>query len=181
MKKPTLFNLLDINNAPELEGVTEDTQFGATAKSSGIELYQVIPERIVKSTRKTTAPSRPKPRGIMPRELVRYIDLLKLADSLYRRAECSARARRSEWRGPRPAARELGPNGRKSLHGEVERAYDNALELLEQILADTPATVLPWLDRYVVFGQCSDYSPSPDPDGVPRVITVRSMYKRKVF
>lgn len=173
MKKPTHFNLLDTDDTPESDGVNEETESGANAKSYKIELYRVIPEKLEKSKGRTNGTTPWRPRGEMPRELYEYVDCLRRADKLFARSGNGALVRRS-------GTRLFGPKLQASVAGEAERAYERALELLEQMMGETPA-IYAWLDRQVVFGWPHDSSPTPDPEGVPRVITSRSRYKRKAF
>lgn len=177
MKKPLPSNFPDFF-APELDGPYANIEIGASSKPRKIELYQIIPDKPAKRTPKKVVQTKPKPRGPIPRDLTEYVNLIQLADKLYRRAENSKGSPRGVGHRPRASARKIGPFQQVTFHGEAERAYERALELLEQLFDYEPGVILPWLDRFVIFGRCSNLNPSPDPEGVPRVITIRSKYKR---
>jgi hypothetical protein len=86
-----------------------------------------------------------------------YNRRLRTADLLYGRAE-GTRVRK-----------------RKTLHHAAEQAYERALESLQELLGDQPGLQI-FLDRAVSFDM--DDAPSPDPDGVPRVVSSKSIYAR---
>lgn len=99
-------------------------------------------------------------------ELAEYDSLLKVADSLYRRAEYA--------RSPRPAkSRGVGLNPKKSLHTRAEGAYENAVEFLHEVAYLCPA-IINWLDRAVIPGQIDEIS--TEPESVPRLITSKSQH-----
>ncbi|MCX7164799.1 MAG: hypothetical protein NTV11_00810 [Rhodocyclales bacterium] len=110
--------------------------------------------------------SRPVPRYIVS-ILKPYIAELERADFLYARAESS---RSNHCSG----SSYVGLHPKRTLACQAENAYDRAHELLEQLVESYPE-ILMWLDRPVKFGQVNG-TLSPDPEGVPRLITSRSQY-----
>ena len=96
-----------------------------------------------------------------------YLAILKRADFLYARAESS----RSDHRS---GSSYVGLHPKKSLACQAENAYDDAHEELQQVLEEYPDAIS-YLDRPVRFGMVEG-TLSPDPEGVPRLITSRSQY-----
>ena len=100
-------------------------------------------------------------------ELKQYEARLEPADRLYALAERSHRSgfsiRRRRW-----------PIRTKSLHTRAESAYEDAILYIKQAVVMHPGIVV-WLDR-PVNGDELDSDLSPEPDGVPRLITSKSQY-----
>lgn len=113
---------------------------------------------------KQLSPS-PMPRHIAS-VLYKYAELLRVADDLYRRAERngSTYCTEIEYVGLRP---------KKSIHNQAANAYERALEFLDEECSEQPGMVT-WLDRPYMAGH--ETTASPDPEGVPRLITSRSPY-----
>lgn len=91
-----------------------------------------------------------------PDDLVEYEQLLKKAILLYNRAEAASLRADQSARG---------------LHEKAEVAFEKALRRLQEMIAQDPSLQM-WLDRHCDFTAIGNLS--PDPIGVPRVITSRS-------
>lgn len=166
-------------NIQQRDAERDGNKFGTGPMQDRIELYRVATENPDTPVRRIFHESRPKPHGSMPQELDEYIRRVQFADLAYGRAERGARLQRGIARGPHPSASKLGPFQRKTLSMKAEEAYQRALEYLEELICFCPGLVWYWLDRNVNFAHPID-APSPDPDGVPRVVTVRSKYRRNI-
>ncbi|MBS1196491.1 MAG: hypothetical protein H6R18_276 [Proteobacteria bacterium] len=120
---------------------------------------------------------RAKPYGRMPSELERYADLIKAADCLFSRAKaCRDKTYPRSVGFMLPPMHLRGLTAKELRYCEAENAYDDALEKLAEMLSDEPGLAI-WLDRPARFGQ-NDGTVSANPDGVPRLITSRSVHAR---
>jgi hypothetical protein len=109
-----------------------------------------------------------KMRGTLPSCLKRYIDCLRRADLLHARAETRGKAANRPLYG-------LQAFRRSPLSRTAAQEYEYALEILEELLSERPEMQC-WLDRPARFD--SDGCISPDPAGVPRLITSHSRFAR---
>jgi hypothetical protein len=115
-----------------------------------------------------------------PKELDRYIELLRLANLSYQRAETTPVTDRTR-RGADNST------GKERLYKQAEREFETALtylyELLEGNDKQLAEEVRLWLDRDV--NTALGHEPSLDPQSVPRVkgsrsqFTIKTEYKSK--
>lgn len=108
----------------------------------------------------------------------KYLDKLDLADSYHfsaLRTPPNVKPSKKALIGVPSHNRTLSSSGLK--HRKAEHEYERALELLEELLEETPGLVT-CLDRDVIFrGNAGNVWPSPE--GVPRLINSRSQFTRR--
>lgn len=110
----------------------------------------------------------------------RYRDQLAIADRLEALAERSRRAapppKAMYWKMVIQRLR-FGVTRRENYRIRAERAYEVAIETLQEILDEFPELVH-HLDRHPIFD--GDYfNVTPDPASVPRIQNARSVHKQK--
>lgn len=150
----------DLKRADKLERLLQRLQAGQIVQNRDIQKWTTEEEyREIELAWQSELQQRVQVKD-KPSELGDYEELLKIADLLY-------------WRGEKLSNK--GALSAIRLFNIADTAYERALERLQEIL-DADRSIEFWLDRDVDFTTKGNLSLCPD--GVPRLITSRSLCRR---